>query len=83
MPLCPLCNGIYTKNIICPNCKRQMEDGGILENYYEPYSPYLPDEILNQVDGVSSDQCIHLFYCPNCNYDRRYISELWVAPELS
>jgi hypothetical protein len=83
MSLCPLCNGIHTKNILCPNCNIKMEDGGILENYYEPYSPYLPMEVLNQTNEVTPNHCTHLFYCPNCGYDHRYITKLWVAPDLS
>ena len=53
-----------------------MLDGGALENYYEPYSPYLPENILNQADGVSANECIHLFYCPDCGYDHRYVTKL-------
>jgi hypothetical protein len=83
MSLCPLCNGIHTKNIVCSNCKTKMEDGGMLENYYGPYSPYLPKEVLNQVNEVASNHCIHLFYCPNCGYDQHYITKLWVSPDLS
>lgn len=83
MRLCPLCNGIYTKKIVCPNCHTTMEDGGMLENYYEPYSPYLPTEILDQADEIPSHQCIHLFYCPNCGYDQRKLTKLWTSPHLS
>jgi len=73
---CPLCNGLRTEDIICPNCRTPLLDGGTLADYYEPYSPYLPGFILNQVDGVSADECIHLFYCPDCGYDHRYVTKL-------
>ena len=73
---CPLCNGLRTKNIVCPNCQTQLLDGGALESYYEPYSPYLPEIILNQADGVPANECIHLFYCPECGYDHRDVTKL-------
>lgn len=76
MPVCPLCNGLTKLNTICPCCMIKLEDGGILENYYEPYSPYLPEKILNQADGADKDECIHLLYCPNCGYDQRYLCKL-------
>lgn len=83
MDQCPLCNGLSSIKMICPNCKTKMQDGGKLENYYEPYSPYLPEELLNQIDGVSPDKCIHLFYCPHCGYDHRYVTKLFAGPDLS
>lgn len=82
MQVCPLCNGFTKINILCPSCKSEMEDGGILENYYEPYSPYLPEEMLNQTDEVGENECIHLIYCPNCGYDHRYISKPIPMPKL-
>ena len=84
MQLCPLCNGIYCQRVFCPSCGTELQDGGILENYYEPYSPYLPEEILDQVDGlISEEKCIHLFYCPTCGYDHQYISKLITCPEFT
>lgn len=83
MFLCPLCNGIHTQNIVCPHCKTKMKDGGRIENYYDSYSPYLPNEILPQVNGVDTQQCLHLFYCPRCGYDQHHLTDLWLAPDLS
>jgi len=83
MKQCPWCNGIRTEELFCPNCSGKLLDGGTLESYYEPYSPYLPEEILNQVDGVSPTNCIHLFYCPNCGYDHRYVTNLQKGPDLT
>lgn len=80
---CPLCNGLRTEIILCPNCKIKMLDGGTSESYLEPYSPYLPEKIQNQVDGVSATECVHLFYCPHCGYDHRYVTNLINGPELS
>jgi hypothetical protein len=76
MELCPLCNAISDIDVSCPKCGAAMNDGGIPVGYYEPYSPYLPYNILSQNDGVSKDECIHLFYCPSCGYDHRYVVNL-------
>ena len=72
MSVCPLCNGLTSFRLKCPFCGRTLEDTGKLENYFEPYSPYLDEEILDQTDGVGENQCIHLFHCPRCHYDKRY-----------
>lgn len=73
MSICPLCNGLRQVFLSCPNCGGELEDLGMLEYYFEPYSPYLDEEILDQADGVSPDECIHLFNCPLCGYERHYI----------
>jgi len=52
-----------------------MEDQGAKVNYYDDYSPYLLDEITNNVDGVNSEKCIHIFLCPNCGYQADYVIE--------
>jgi hypothetical protein len=82
MRICPLCNGLAKQKIVCPVCKEEMIDGGSLENYYEPYSPYLPKKILDQTDEVGQNACLHLLYCPHCGYDCRYLSTLIPTPQL-
>lgn len=72
MTVCPLCNGLIELELACPKCGCIMDDGGMIENYYGPYSPYLDESILDQVDGVWEDKCLHLFYCTSCGYDHRY-----------
>lgn len=67
--VCPICNGMETIDQRCPNCSRILTDGGILENYYGPYSPYMDIESLQHF--LPHEQCIHLLYCTNCHYDRR------------
>lgn len=84
MQLCPLCNGLEARQIICPSCNAMMEDGGFLEGYYEPYSPYLPYEVLDLADGVySEEKCVHLFYCPRCGFDQKYQCDLISGPEIT
>lgn len=73
MLLCPLCNGLDAPFLLCPNCEERLEDKGMLESFYEPYRPYLPQNIINLSDGVANDECIHLFNCPKCNYDLRCV----------
>jgi hypothetical protein len=49
-----------------------MADGGSLQDYYGPYSPYIE---LNAYGDLAiaeyCGKCIHLLYCPACGYDRR------------
>ncbi len=71
MSVCPLCNGLMQVTLTCPRCKGTLSDTGALTNYFDPYSPYLDDTILNQNDGVGSNECLHLFTCPKCHHDYR------------
>lgn len=48
-----------------------MNDGGIVSDYYDDYSPYLPISITGRIDGYPSSQCVHLFYCTKCGRDKR------------
>lgn len=73
MTVCPLCNGLFALTLTCPSCGQTMEDGGFMENYFGPYSPYLDETILDQVDGVPGDKCLHLFHCKHCGYDHTYV----------
>lgn len=49
-----------------------MIDKGPKVNYIDDYSPYLLDEITNQVDGVKQDECLHIFQCPCCGSQQKY-----------
>ena len=51
-----------------------MIDGGIVENYYGPYSPYDNTDIYElPVFWQLADKfpCVHLFSCFGCGYDLR------------
>jgi rRNA maturation protein Nop10 len=61
---CPLCNGLIDVKGKCPQCGSPLEDGGTVEAYYEPYSPYEEVE-----EGLV--RCLHLLYCPGCGWDKR------------
>lgn len=71
MSVCPLCNGLIQVTLTCPRCNATLLDTGALTNYFDPYSPYLDENILNQNDGVSKNECVHLFTCPQCHHDYR------------
>ncbi|HHV47061.1 MAG TPA: hypothetical protein GXX53_09270 [Tissierellia bacterium] len=70
--VCPLCNGLYTVQRNCIKCNGSMDDQGAVVNYHDNYSPYLLDEITNNVDGVRKDQCLHLFRCTDCGFEESY-----------
>ncbi|NEZ43975.1 hypothetical protein [Paenibacillus alvei] len=69
--VCPLCNGIISTEIICPNCLNPATDSGKLEDYVGPYAPYQPDESTSHEimlhDGSVSMQCLHIIYCEHCH----------------
>jgi len=69
--VCPICNALQSINSHCPNCGHEMLDGGALENYFGPYSPYMDRDMLNAPFELFDDHCVHLLYCPNCHYDVR------------
>ena len=55
---------------LCPSCGGKMEDGGALDEYYDPYSPYI-EATSGKYAIEDSDKCIHLIYCPFCGKDIR------------
>ena len=71
--ICPICNGLADYIIKCPDCGNRMEARGTIQDYFDDYSPYLDKGITQQVDGVEHNRCVHLFYCPNCNKDKRVV----------
>lgn len=74
--VCPICNSLAAVDCLCPVCGGKMADGGALENYYGPYSPYMDGDSLHNF--LPEEQCVHLLYCPDCNYDRRQAWEMVV-----
>jgi len=66
--LCPVCNGLQLITEQCPSCGGILSDGGALQNYVGAYSPYMESDIVNQ--------CIHILYCADCDYDVRVALEL-------
>lgn len=69
--ICPLCNGLDSVSSNCPCCGQRLEDGGALQNYLGPYSPYVESETIP--NAMTDHYCVHLLYCPNCHYDTKAI----------
>jgi uncharacterized C2H2 Zn-finger protein len=68
---CPLCNALIDVSENCPRCGNIMEDQGRVEDYFDPYNPYLDRDLVTM--GKPTHQCIHLFSCPDCGYDSRMV----------
>lgn len=68
--ICPLCNALQTVGKVCPRCGAEMADGGMVANYFGPYSPYRSDEGKDS-SALYGHHCVHLLYCPVCRYDER------------
>jgi len=71
---CPLCNGLIDFSQPCPLCGSVMEDSGMLEDYFGPYSPYGKIELYEpdiELQTTGMITCVHLFACPECGYDKR------------
>lgn len=69
--ICPVCNGLYEKQIICSRCQAVMVQSGRLEDYKGPYSPYVGKDtfVLNNTIALTGDNCcIHLYICPVCSH---------------
>ncbi len=69
--ICPICNGLVSYIVRCPHCHETMTASAAIQDYFDDYSPYLDKEITEMVDGVSSKQCLHIFYCINCKENKR------------
>ncbi|KXG76367.1 hypothetical protein AN618_16070 [Fervidicola ferrireducens] len=67
---CPLCNGLITIREKCPECGGPMEDWGRVQDYVDPYQPYL-DMNITASEKHDEGRCVHLFLCPRCGRDIR------------
>jgi len=67
--LCPLCNGLKFQRLLCRVCGEKMEDGGQVENCYDPYSGYEDDLLIKSLDSSldPTEWCLHIFICPKCD----------------
>lgn len=65
--ICPVCNGLHTLQTRCPRCQRKMEDWGQLASFFDAYSPYEENELLDQSEAsVYEGFCQHVAYCRHC-----------------
>lgn len=79
MSMCPLCNGLTSKEMICYKCNRNMDDKGRLLDYFDDYSAYLEIDGMKLFDGIAEDnknhQCPHVFYCDQCHFEKIVLIE--------
>lgn len=69
--ICLICNGMKTFERNCPQCGKRMADGGRLDDYSGPYSPYREIEHLKLTNGyfdAANHLCVHHTYCGVCGY---------------
>lgn len=70
---CTLCNHFEELNKKCPQCGSNMENLGLLQDYYDPYSPYLDQEIYqDNYKKNNNDLCVHLLHCDGCGFEDFY-----------
>lgn len=75
---CPLCNGLVNIYENCPWCQIPMENQGPIEDFFEPYNPYVA-KTESKMKNIPENECVHLFLCPKCGYDTRIsISEILI-----
>ncbi|WP_027351960.1 hypothetical protein [Desulfotomaculum nigrificans] len=68
--LCVMCNGLYNIIISCPNCGQIMQDLGLIQDYYGPYSAYEDQEIFEDgYKGYTEECCVHLLHCHACGWE--------------
>lgn len=74
--VCPICNGLQPLEAACPQCGHPLKDGGTIEDYWGAYSPYVDKDTLYINRHGEQNYCVHLIYCPGCNYDIRKAWEM-------
>jgi len=80
--ICPVCNGLLALNAACPHCSGPMRDGGRVEDYYGPYSPYRPIDDMKMAAGFADaahDSCVHYLFCPSCGTGLSQDVQEWKA----
>lgn len=79
MKMCPVCNTFQSIRKQCPFCHDKLVDGGRLADYLDPYGHYNDIVTSNLGDGYVNDsekqQCPHLIYCEDCQYDEVFLVE--------
>lgn len=72
---CPVCNGMAAISKSCPQCGRPLSDGGRVDDYLGPYSPYRPIDDLKLTNGfidMRTHACVHYMWCQDCQYTASY-----------
>ncbi|SCY04043.1 hypothetical protein [Alkaliphilus peptidifermentans] len=69
--VCPVCNCLASYIVKCHSCGNVMKDYGVIQDYFDDYSPYLDRDITERLDGATRNECMHVFFCEICNWDSR------------
>ena len=73
--ICPICNGLQSTRRLCPNCGKEMEERGAIQDFIDDYSPYLSHQLGEDLTG--DKDCVHLYYCQICQEDVRISTPQW------
>lgn len=78
---CPVCNGMESAGVSCPECGDPADDFGRSEDYAGPYSPYdaLGDDYFPYADHSFPQQqtCLHLNICGKCGTEFHSLIQKW------
>lgn len=80
--VCPVCNGLQAVSAVCPRCASSLKDGGKIQDYYGPYSPYRPIDDMKMTNGfadLSTHRCVHYIHCEECGYSYPQAIQEWNA----
>ncbi|MBM7855906.1 hypothetical protein JOC37_002328 [Desulfohalotomaculum tongense] len=70
---CLMCNHLVEITQPCPNCGGEMSNLGLLQDFYDSYSPYLDQEIYeDNYKNYNHHYCVHLMKCDNCDTELFY-----------
>ncbi len=69
---CILCNHLAEVTQPCPFCGHtKMQNIGLLQDFYDPYSPYLDQEIYQDgYEHYNEHYCVHVLKCEQCGQER-------------
>lgn len=80
MSICPACNAFIQLTEACSSCQGDLQDGGKLADFLDPYGHYNDTDTLKLGDGIphtiQHQVCPHLMYCKNCGIEKiTYVQE--------
>lgn len=68
---CLMCNGLVDISIPCNYCGGVLQDLGLLQDFYDPYSPYLDQKIYqDNYKQYNAHYCVHLLHCAGCGREQ-------------
>lgn len=74
--LCLMCNGLINLSIPCKFCGALMQELGLMQDFYDNYSPYLDQEIYQDNYRLyNAHYCVHLMRCSDCGCEQYYVSQ--------